>query len=291
MAGIVDELKETYKTGNSLIKLIFINSAVFILFRIIYIFYFFTGQAGVFPVTGWLSLPSTPGELLYRPWTLITYMFYHEDIFHFIFNLLNLFWFGKIFLFYFDEKKLTSLYLLGGITGGLFYFAVYNLFPGIFHPALLMGASASIITIMIASAFYAPNFKVNMLFLGEVKLIYIGIFSIVLYIILIASDNPGGNLAHLGGAFLGYLWAIGYKKGKDFTSGFSRFLSSFFLLFKRNKLKVSHKRAVDDFEFNRRKLLNQKEIDRILDKISKAGYESLTKDEKDTLFQMGNKPN
>ena len=215
-------------------------------------------------------------------------MFYHEDFFHFIFNILNLYWFGKIFLIYFDQKKLVSIYILGGIIGGLTYFAVYNLFPAVFAPAILMGASASIIAIMISVAFYAPNFRVNLLFIGEVKLIYIGIFSILLYVILIASSNAGGNLAHLGGALLGYLWAANYKRGKDFLSGFTRLLDSFLMLFKRRNLKVAHKRPLNDFEYNKSKLLNQKEIDRILDKISKSGYDKLTKEEKDTLFRNSN---
>lgn len=289
MSGIVQELKDTYRTGNSLIKLIFINSAVFILFRIVYVIYVFSNNAGIFPVTRWLSMPSIPVELMFKPWTIVTYMFYHEEIFHFIFNILNLYWFGKIFLIYFDEKKLVSIYLLGGFFGGLTYFVVYNLFPSIFAPGLLLGASASIIAIMMSVAFYAPNFRVNLLFIGEVKLIYIGIFSIILFIIQITSINPGGNLAHLGGAFLGYLWATQQKKGNDIVSGFTRFLDAFFQLFKRRKLKVSHKRPIDDFEYNKVKLLNQKEIDRILDKISKSGYDRLTKEEKDMLFRMSNK--
>lgn len=288
MAGIVEELKNTYRTGNALVKLIFINTTVFILFGIVHVIYKLANYPD-YPITYWMSMPSVPEGLLFKPWTIITYMFYHEEFFHFIFNILNLYWFGKIFLIYFDDKKLVSIYLLGGIFGGLTYFLVYNLFPSVFAPAILMGASASIIAIMIAVAFYAPNFRVNLLFIGEIKLIYIGIFSIVLYIILIASSNPGGNLAHLGGAFFGYLWITQYKRGRDFLSGFTRFLDTFFRLFKRRRLKVSHKRPVDDYDYNKVKVMDQKEVDRILDKISKSGYDHLTKDEKDTLFRMGNK--
>jgi membrane associated rhomboid family serine protease len=239
-----------------------------------------------------MSMPSTPIALLFKPWTIITYMFYHEEILHFLFNMLNLYWFGKIFLLYFDEKKLVSVYLLGGIAGGLFYFALYNLFPATFHPAILMGASASIIAIMTAAAIYAPNFKLYMVFFGEVKLIYIAIFSIVLFVILIASNNPGGNLAHLGGAIFGYLWAKQYMKGRELTKGFSRFLDAAFSVFKRKKLKVTYTRPpANDYEYRKQKLINQKEVDRILDKISKGGYESLSKEEKETLFKVSNKNN
>jgi membrane associated rhomboid family serine protease len=238
-----------------------------------------------------MSMPSLPYELLLKPWTIITYMFYHEEFFHFLFNILNLYWFGTIFLMYFNEKQLVSIYLLGGIAGGIAYFLMYNLFPAVFPPAILMGASASIIAIMIAVAFYAPNFRINLLFIGEVKLIYIGVFSIIIFTIQISSGNPGGNLAHLGGAFFGYLWESQFKRGRDFISGFTQVLDSIFILFRRPKLKVSHKRPMDDYDYNKVKLSNQKEVDRILDKISKHGYERLTKEEKDILFRMGNKNN
>jgi len=288
MAGIVQELKDTIKNGDSLIKLIFVNSAVFVLFRIVYLFYSFSNQPQ-FPFSAWLSLPSDPSALLYKPWTLVTYMFYHEGLLHFFFNVLNLYWFGKIFLLYFDEKRLLSIYLLGGIAGGLFYFVVYNLLPGIFPPAILMGASASVIALLFTVAFYAPNFRVFMIFVGEIKLIYVAIFSFILFVILIASDNPGGNLAHIGGALFGYLWVKQYQRGRDITRGFGRFLESFFSLFKRRKMKVTYKRPVNDMEYNRKKNIDQQEIDRILDKISKAGYSSLSKEEKDILFRMSNK--
>lgn len=292
MAGIIDEIKDTYKNGNLLIKLIFINSAVFVLFKMVFLFYFFTERTAFFPISEWMAMPSSPMALLYKPWTLITYMFYHEEILHFLFNMLNLYWFGKIFLLYFDEKKLVSVYLIGGVAGGLLYFALYNVFPATFHPAILMGASASIIAIMTAAAIYAPNFKLYMVFIGEVKLIYIVIFSVILYAILIASDNPGGNIAHLGGAFFGYLWAKQFMKGRELTRGFSGFLDSVYSLFKRKKLKVTYKRPpTNDLEYKKQKLINQKEVDRILDKISKGGYESLSKEEKETLFKVSNKTN
>jgi membrane associated rhomboid family serine protease len=290
MASIIQELKNLYKNGGTLIRLIFINSIVFILANLILLI---SGQSSDdFFLNYWFSLPSYPLDLLYRPWTLVSYMFYHLKIFHILFNMLNLYWFGKIFLIYFDEKKLLGLYLLGGIAGGICDVVFTNMFPGFFGSrTILMGASASIIALMFACAFYVPGFKVIMIFIGEVKLIYIAIFSLFLYVILMASNNnTGGNLAHLGGALFGYLWVQQYKRGRELTKGFNRFLESFFSLFKRRKLIVTHKRPpIDDLEYNSQKLLNQKEIDRILDKISKGGYESLTKQEKDTLFQMGNK--
>lgn len=290
MASIIQELKDLYKNGGALIRLIYINSVVFLLVSLIFLF---SGQPSPFVVDYWLSLPSYPPALMYRPWTLLTYMFYHRDIMHFLFNMLNLYWFGKIFLMYFDEKKLVSLYFMGGIAGGIFYVLFANIFPGVFGSGILLGASAAIIAIMFASAFHVPDFKLYMVFIGPVKLIYIAIFSLFLYVIMIStSSNAGGNLAHLGGALMGYLWIKQLKGGSDLTKGFTKIIDFIVSLFKPRKLKVTYKRPpVDDLEYNRKKNLDQKEIDRILDKISKGGYESLSKSEKDTLFKMGNKTN
>lgn len=290
MAEIIQDLKDLYKNGGALIRLIFINSIIFLVVSLLFLF---TGRPLIFFADYWFSLPSLPSELLHKPWTLITYMFYHRDIMHILFNMLNLYWFGKIFLIYFDEKKLVSLYFLGGISGGIFYVVFANLFPNIFGAGILMGASAAIIALMFASAFYVPNFKIFMLFIGQIKLIYIALFSLFLYIVMItASNNAGGNLAHLGGALLGYLWVKQYKVGSDITKGITWIVDTFAGLFKRRKLKVTHKRPPrNDMDFNREKNINQQEIDKILDKISKGGYESLTKAEKDTLFKMSNKTN
>jgi membrane associated rhomboid family serine protease len=286
MSGIIDDLKRTYQNGGAVVRLIFINSIVFIALRIVFLFFKLSGHPYDFPFTMWLSMPSVPAQLLLRPWTLITYMFYHEDILHFLFNMLNLYWFGKIFMMYFDARKMINVYLLGGVVGGLVYFAFYNLFPTVFGPSILMGASASIIALMTVSAFYAPNMRLMMVFIGEIKLIYIWLFSVIMYVILIASDNAGGNLAHLGGALFGYLWIKQFRKGKDISLWLTKAGESIVSLFKRRKMKVTYKRPVDDKEYNRQKTINQQEIDRILDKISKGGYDSLTKDEKDTLFRM-----
>ena len=290
MAGIVQELKDLYKNGGALIRIIIINCAVFVVVAVVFLF---SGQPKSFFMDKWFSLPSIPSDLLHKPWTLITYMFYHREIMHILFNMLNLFWFGKIFLMYFDERKMVGLYFLGGITGGIFYVVFTNIFPAIFGTGILMGASASIIALMFASAFHVPNFKLFMVFIGQVKLIYIAIFSLFLYVVMIAgSNNAGGNLAHIGGAILGYLWVKQMKQGMDMTKGFTWLIDLFGSLFKRRKLKVTHKRPpIDDLEYNKQKITNQKEIDRILDKISKGGYESLSKAEKDILFNVSNKKN
>jgi membrane associated rhomboid family serine protease len=293
MAGIIDELKETYKQGSSLIKILFLNIGIFLLFRIIFLILSFIEPMAEDPFRSWFALPSSFVGLVLKPWTLISYMFYHNEIWHIVFNMLWLFWFGKIFLSFFDQKKLTALYIIGGIGGGLLYMLAYNFIPT-FRPAVylssLIGASAAIMAIIFAVSLYAPNYKIALLFFGEVKLIYIALVSVLLDLISIPMENAGGHISHLGGALIGWLWCVQYRKGKDFTLGFTKTMNFIQGIFKpKSRLKVSHKKSVSDMDYNRSKVDYQKEIDRILDKISKAGYESLTKDEKELLFKMSNK--
>lgn len=175
--------------------------------------------------------------------------------------------------------------------GGIFYLIAFNslsVFKLGSIISVLLGASASVMAIVFAISLYVPNFKVNMLFFGEVKLIYIALFTVVLDLVMIPKDNPGGHIAHLGGALLGFLFVLQYRKGRDITRGFSKMLDFIGSLFKPRKLKVAHKKPVNDMDYRKTRIDTQKEIDRILDKISKGGYESLTKEEKETLFRMGN---
>lgn len=288
--GILDDLKANFRQGNVLIRLIYINVGLFILFSltssVLMIFKLPTLEG----ITSYLfAFPSNIHVLVYKPWTIITYMFMHADIWHILFNMLWLYWFGQIFLQYLSHKQLLSVYLLGGFSGAALYFLAYNLLPA-FDIARwgseMVGASAAIMAIVISISLIMPNYAINLLFFGAVKLKYIAIFSIVIDAISIQSGNAGGHIAHLGGAFFGYLFALRYHKGKDITKSFSNFLDKFFGLFKsRKRMKVSYKRPVDDLDYNKSKVDKQKEIDRILDKIAKGGYESLSKSEKDFLFK------
>ncbi len=289
--SIVDEIKESFRKGSVLTRLIYVNLAVFLFIRIINVFFFLMGQE--FTLLNWLSLPADFNQLLARPWTIITYMFLHFGFLHILFNLLWLYWLGKIFLFYFDERKLLGVYLLGGIVGGLFFLIGYNLFPAfteVLTFSQLLGASASVIAIVVAVAVYAPNHAINLMFIGPVKMKYIGLISVGLYVIGIASSNAGGNLAHIGGAFWGFIYVMQYRKGKDLSKGINSLIDGIVKFFKpKQKIKVSYKGGgkAGDMEYNRKKNLNQEEINRILEKISKSGYDSLTKEEKEILFKMG----
>lgn|SRR5690606_4413715 len=295
--SIIDDLKHQYKTGTTLVKFIFINVAVFVLVHIIgLIIYFFTGVPGSELVAYWLSLPADLEQLLYRPWTIITYMFLHTGFIHLAFNMLILYFGGQIFLQFLDSKKLLGTYLLGGIAGGILYILSFNLFP-VFTPivkgALALGASASVMAVLIAIAAYVPNFSVRLVLIGEVKLKYIALFYIVMDIISIPNGNAGGHLAHLGGAFFGFYFAYQLRKGKDITVGINRLLNYLSALFSgKRKMKVVYKKpgkTKSDMEYNAQKKANQEKIDEILDKISKSGYDSLSKDEKAILFDAGRK--
>nr|MDA3821389.1 rhomboid family intramembrane serine protease [Bacteroidales bacterium] len=218
------------------------------------------------------------------------YMFTHGFLYHIVFNLLVLYWFGKYFIDEFGLKKILGVYLLGGLGGAVMFISFYNIFPffeDVKSISIATGASASVMAIAVAVATIVPNRKMTIVLLGQIKILYVVLFLFVTSTILDFTDNTGGKIAHLGGAIVGYLFANYYKKGKDITRGFDRFMDSFLSMFKkRKKMKVSYKRPVDDFEYNKNKVEEQKEIDEILDKISKAGYDSLNKSEKEKLFNM-----
>jgi membrane associated rhomboid family serine protease len=284
-----DEIKSSFREGSSLTRLIYINLAVFVVIRLINVVYFLSGEP--FTLLNWLALPADVHQLATRPWTLLTYMFLHFDFLHILFNILWLYWMGRIFLGYFDQQKLVTLYLSGGLWGGLFYLAAYNLFPA-FEDTVpvsqLLGASASVIAIVVALAFYAPNHSIYLMFVGQVRMKYLALVSVILYIIGISSTNAGGNLAHLGGAFWGMVYVLQLKRGRDLGKGVSGLFAWLGKVFKpKPKIKVTYRKTSDDIEYNRQRNQNQMVINEILDKISKSGYDSLTKEEKEILFRMG----
>jgi len=291
---IFSDIKRTFKEGSVLTRLIYINLGVFLGVSIIGVVLYLSGNQNILPDL--LSVPSDISEILKRPWTPVTYMFLHTGFIHLLFNILGLYWFGKLFLYRLDGDKLLSLYLLGGLSGALFYVVAYNLFP-VFNSVngLLLGASASVFAILVAIAFYDPNQEIHLSFIGSFQLKYIALFYVVLSVIGISTSNPGGNIAHLGGAFWGWFYIFQLRKGKDMGDGFVKFLdkigNAIAGFFKpKNKLTVTFKQPPrDDYEYNKMKKAEQEEINRILEKIGKAGYDSLTKEEKELLFRQGKK--
>lgn len=288
----VRKIKTFFLTNDALTGLIAVNVAVFVLYHVARMFYSLFADVQDFPLDHWLGTPADVDTLARRPWTLIAYMFFHQGILHLLFNMLWLYWFGRIFRTYFSGRQLVNVYILGGLTGALFYILSYNIFPAFAaakHFAILLGASAGVLGVVMAISFYVPRYTVNLLFFGRIQLIYIALATLALDIVSIStSDNAGGHLAHLGGALFGYLFAANIHKGRDITAWLGKFCIRTGSLFKsKPKLKVAYKRPpTDDREYNRKKNEDQQEVDRILDKISKGGYESLTKKEKETLFHQ-----
>lgn len=294
--GIWDDVARTFKTGSNLTKLIYINTGVFLVITVAVIVGFLlkndTIPSGLVSV---LAVPADLNDLIFRPWTLFTYMFTHKDIWHILFNMLWLYWFGKIFLEYLDQRKLVAVYLLGGITGAIIYVASFNIFPafsGIITESVAIGASASVMAVVIAISAYVPDYTINLLLLGRIKIKYMALAIFIFTSVVDFSVNSGGKLAHIGGALFGYLYTVNLRKGRDIGRGFNRVIDFFATIFKpRKKLKVKYKKPVTDYDYNKVKVERQHEINTILDKISKGGYESLTKEEKDILFRESQNKN
>lgn len=295
MADFIKILKQKYKEGNVLTRLIFINVFVFIILKIINVIFTLFNIYAIDLIT-FVGVPSHIPLLISRLWTPISYMFVHEGLLHLLFNMLWLYWFGQIFLQYFTGRTLGSLYVLGGLAGALLYVAAFNSIP--YYTAMdrgyMIGASAAVMSIVMGAAFYRPDVQLNLLFLGRIKIVYIAIFAFLLDFLSLGNPmNPGGHVAHIGGALLGYFFAVQYKNGKDITRWISIAIDWFVGLFKlrqhKPKMKVKHSRNESDWEYNDRKNAQQEEIDAILDKLKQSGYSNLTSEEKKKLFDASKK--
>jgi membrane associated rhomboid family serine protease len=287
MATVFDGIKYFFKKKDLLSQLIIVNIAVFLIVRLTEVL------LKLFRMNDWqiascLQFPSSFAELAGKPWTSVTYMFLHHDLLHILFNMLWLYWFGKIFLLFFNSKQLLGTYLLGGIAGALFFLLSFNIFP-YFRDAVetgrLEGASAAVMAIVFAASFYKKDFRIYLLFLGSIKIYYVAMASLLLDILDITSSNAGGHIAHIGGALFGIAYAYAYQRGTDLTRGLNKCMDRFANLFKKKPvMKVTFHRRESDYQYNDRKNKENEEIDRILDKIKKSGYNSLSKEEKKRLF-------
>ena len=259
MDGIFTNLKRMFQSGNILSKLIYINVGLFILIRLASVLFMLFNVQGV-PFLQYLQLPASPELLLFRPWTLFTYMFTHFDFLHILFNMLWLYWFGGLFLNFFSERQLGGLYILGGLAGAVLFVLAYNIFPYFQNVAsfsYLMGASASVM---------------------------------VIDLLAMTSDNAGGHIAHIGGALFGMWFASRIRNGKDLTAPMNRLIDWFVNLGKRKpKMRVTYKRNETDYEYNARKHQESVDLDTILDKLKRSGYESLSAEEKKRLFDASKK--
>ncbi|MCM4154441.1 rhomboid family intramembrane serine protease [Gramella sp. AN32] len=292
-----ERIKYKIKTATVTEKIIAVNVAVFVLFYLVQtIAYLFNAPAN--SILEWLVFSKEPVDFLWKPWSIITYGFMHGGFMHILFNMLILYFAGVYFLNYFSPKRLLNYYFLGIIIGGLVYMLSYNLFP-VFQEtgkSYLMGASAGVMAVLIGIATHVPNMRVRLLLIGSVKFWWIAAVLVVIDLIQIPFGNAGGHFAHLGGAALGYIYTTQLQKGNDIGKWFENILDGISGMFKskpkqakmktvyRNENRTAQKagpaRKMDKTE-------KQQRIDFILDKISKSGYDSLTKAEKDFLFQAG----
>jgi len=283
--NILDDLKLQYKTGGMVQKLIFWNIGFF-LFSLVFFYSFSVGQ---FQIPTWIALSSDIVTFIRTPWTLITFNFFHSGFLHLFFNLMVLHFSGRLFSTYFTDKQLLGVYVLGGVFSGITFVLSY-IFIG--KSGLLVGASGAIMAILIATATYAPFMLLRIPLIGIVKLWHVAFVILLVDLIQMPLDNTGGHLAHLGGALFGFIYIKLLQSGTDVTKPFSAVLDGFANLFKPKKktpFKKVHrnttKKGINSFQGN--KDVTQKQIDDILDKISKSGYDSLTKEEKEFLFKAG----
>ncbi len=311
MNRFAEELRFAFnRPDNGLIRIILINLIVFALLIVLRVVLNLSGAQDVYAwIMSQLMLPSDVPSFLVKPWTLITYMFTHTDFFHILFNMLFLYWFGQIVMDYLGSKKFVNIYVLGGIAGGLFFILMYNLIP-YYHNQLgvpLLGASAGVSAIIVAAATLVPNHSFMLMFIGPVKIKYIALFYVIFKSFAgLDGPNAGGELAHLGGALVGYLYIIQLRNGTDIGAWISGFMDWTKGLFQRKpKIRVTHKQksytgSREDYSHARtvknvknnsstRSVSEQEEVDAILDKISEKGYESLSKEEKQKLFNASKK--
>lgn len=303
-SGILDEFKNAFRQyDNGLMQIIFINLAVFVVMILLRVILIFSGAESVYSsILGILAIPASFDAFLHKPWTLITYFFLHEGFLHILFNMLFLYWFGIIIKEFLGSGKVISLYVLGGIIGGLFYLSIYNLVPYFANrvdASIMLGASAGVYAVVVGAATLAPNYVMHLLLLGPVRIKYIALFYVLLSFANTTGANAGGNLAHLGGAALGFIFIKQLQSGTDLgkpVHWFISFVKSFFV--RQPKVRVTYKKSASEkasaktksagtFKSKNTSDVSQDEIDAILDKISQAGYESLSKEEKQKLFNAG----
>lgn len=282
--NILDDLKLQYKTGGITQRLIFWNVGIFVLSLV----FFYRFKQGYFALPNWLALNSNLSVFATTPWTLFTYMFLHGGFLHLLFNMIVLNFAGRLFITYFTGRQLLGLYILGGIFSGIIFLISFLLLG---NTSQLVGASGAIMALLIASAVYAPYMLLRVPLIGVVKLWQVAAVIVFIDLIQVPLNNTGGHIAHLGGAFFGYLYVRMLQNGTDLSKGVAKIQDFFESIAKpkpKTPFKKVHKNTSKTSSFSTaNKDMNQKKIDAILDKISQSGYDSLTKEEKEFLFKAG----
>ena len=287
--NIIDDLKLQYKVGGIVIKLIFWTVALFVIPWLIFSILSLVGIT--IDYMQYVSLSSNPALLIWKPWSLLTYAFFHTGIMHILFNLIVLNFAGRLFMTYFTGKQLVGLYFLSAIFAGIVYISIFYILN---ISAPIIGASAAIMSILVATTTYNPLMELRLFIIGNVKLWHVAAVIILVDLMQLRSENMGGHISHLAGAFFGFIFIKLLQNGTDLSKIVSSFLDFFINLFRKQKatpFKKVHKNYNKPLEKSVSKIItkdkSQQQIDEILDKISQSGYDSLNKEEKEFLFRVG----
>ncbi len=296
--SIWQDIKLHFKHGGMVNRLIMVNLAVFLAVNMLYVVGFlFQAPDLVEQVLAFLKVPSSLKSLAFKPWTVMTYMFLHQGFLHILFNMLWLYWFGRILREYLGDRKILPLYFYGGLAGAAAYILFYNIFPAFassVQHSTMLGASAGVMAVVVGTATLLPNNIIRLVFIGDVQLKWIAAFSVILDAVMIGGyGNSGGHIAHLGGAFLGFLFIKNLQNGKDWSLGFNKLVDRFTGTYERKQRpgpKIVYKNEGKMRSSRRKKEPvytedKQERLDSILDKISDSGYESLSQEEKEFLFK------
>jgi membrane associated rhomboid family serine protease len=302
MSGLFDDFRSEFnKPNNTLVQLILVNVVVFLVLLLTKVSTLIAQNSGIYDlIQQQLLIPGDIHAFLHKPWTLFTYFFTHEEIFHILYNMLFLYWFGRLIDEYLGSRRLVGLYITGGLAGGLLYLAMYNLVPYFQNhvdTATMLGASGAAFSVAVGAATLLPNYTFHLLFFGPVRIKYIVFFFIILSVAQAAGENAGGHLAHIGGAVMGFVYVKLLQGGTDLgrplywiADGWSNLLKP------KPAVKVSYRQrssastqtssyATSSSSSSSISTPDQDEVDTILDKISRSGYESLTREEKQKLFR------
>ena len=313
MAGFIDNIRGRFAAATVPVRFVMVNVAVFVIVRVVALVCLLFAVDAT-PAIELLEMPSNPVKFVHQPWSVISYMFLHYDVMHILFNMLWLYWFGAMFHQIFGTRRVVGLYFLGGLGGAQLYMLAYNVLP-LFSSTegLLLGASASVLAIVAATAVRQPDYKVGLLFFGQISLKWIAIVTIFIDVISIGSSNAGGHIAHLGGALVGAAFALADRRGTDITAWFNRAIDRLVNLTRRrprvkvgnfhnspftrtkqqprddNRRQPRDDRQQDERDNGRRHTMTpaeEAEMDEILKKIKLSGYSSLTAEEKRRLFEV-----
>ena len=285
--NIIDDIKLQYKIGGIANRVIYWNVAIFLISLV----FFYQFSLGVFTFPNWICLSTNPNDVLYFPYTLLSYAFLHDGFWHLFFNMMVLNFSSRLFLTFFTQKQFLGLYLLSSIFAGLAFVIGYYL---LHLNSTLVGASAAVMAILVATATYQPLMVVRLLLIGNVKLWHLTAVILLLDTMQFLSGNTGGHISHLAGAFFGVIYIKLLQNGTDLSNIVSTVIDFFVNLFqpsKKTPFKRVHVNTKKPFAKAASKIVvkdkTQQQIDEILDKISQSGYDSLTAEEKEFLFKAG----